>query len=169
MTVARFVLLAVSTLALGTVACVNTDPAVFVEAEITGPSAKLTPSSVAGFGATLEGVLAVSLHLGARASGSSRVSLRTFSLTNADQTVTLVGSLPVAFADASQHDPIEVAPDSTVLVPLTYTTGSALLAADKQKAICEASGLRIVGGIQDSLQSGATPLMSAVFAPTGCP
>ena len=156
-------------LALAASACVNTDPAVFVEARITGPSAKVTASAVAGFGAKLDGLFVVSLHLGARASGPSEVSLRAFSITNADQTKTLVDTLPVAYADTTQHDPVTVEPDSTVPVPLSFTTGKALLKADEQDALCKAGGLRIVGALQDSLQSGATPLTSEVFLPTGCP
>ncbi len=168
MTAARTTLLAAAGLALVATACVNTDPAVFVEARITGPSAIVTASSVGGFGAKLDGALLLSLHLGARASGPSKVSLRAFSLTNADQTATLVATLPIAFVDTSQHDPIDVEPDSTVPVPIAFSTGKALLTADEQAAVCNAGGLRIVGAIQDSLQSGATPLTSDVFLPTGC-
>jgi hypothetical protein len=148
---------------------VNTDTAVFVDAKITGPSATITASNVGGFGAKLDGAFILSLHLGARASGASDVSLRSFSLTNAAQDTTLVDTLPVTFSDTSQHDPIAVAPDSTVPVPLTFSTGKALLSAAQQSAICKAGGLRIVGALQDSLQSGATELTSEVFQPTGCP
>jgi hypothetical protein len=165
----RVATLSAAALALAASACVNTDPAVFVEASVTGPSAKITPSSVAGLGATLDGGFVLSLHLGARASGPSKVSLQSFSLTNADQTTTIVPTLPVAFSDSSQHDPVDVEPDTTVSVPLSFTSGNQLISAQEQTAICKAGGLRIVGAIQDSLQAGATPLTSQVFQPTGCP
>ena len=150
-----------SALALTLVASCNLDAAVFVAPEIKEPALTVGKEAL---GTSLKGSLVLSLHLGARASGPSEVTVGTFSLKNADQTVVHVENLPFTASPAS---PIGVAEDSDSTVEITIDTGSGLLLPAAHDAIC--SGQVVVSGvIQDSLATGSTPFASTPFTPT-CP
>ncbi|WP_437982119.1 hypothetical protein [Sorangium sp. So ce117] len=146
-------------LAMLTSGCINTDAAVFVEPSIAAPEATVSSSAL---GTGLTASFALELHLSARASGPSRVAVRTFAITSADQKTSIVEPLPVETTAAL---PVEVAPDSDVTVAFTVDTGAqgGTLKADAAAALCAAEGIRITGAIEDSLEDGATPVASAVF------
>ncbi|WP_437853555.1 hypothetical protein [Sorangium sp. So ce363] len=153
--------LAVAVLAVAASGCINTDAAVFVEPSIVSPGVTVF-SHVLGTGMT--GSFALQLHLGARASGPSRVAVRTFAITSADQKTSIIEPLPVETMAAL---PVEVAPDSDVFVPFNVDTGpqGGMLPADVAAALCAPEGIRITGAIEDSLEDGATPVASAVLHP----
>ncbi|AKT43985.1 hypothetical protein [Chondromyces crocatus] len=134
--------------------CVDTDPTVFVDASIVAPELALERVAL---GVSLQGTFALDLHLGPRASGTSEVSLNSFSITNADQSTTLVASLP-----ASPANPVEVDPGEDVRVELRFATDPGTLSAED--ALCTPNGIRITGTIQDSLQDGQTPVASPTFS-----
>ncbi|WP_438039702.1 hypothetical protein [Sorangium sp. So ce128] len=151
--------LAVAVLAVAASGCINTDAAVFVEPSIAAPEATVSSNAL---GTGLIASFALELHLGARASGPSRVAVRTFAISSADQKTSIVEPLPVETTAAL---PVEVAPDSDVTVAFTVDTGAqgGTLPADAAAALCAAEGIRITGAIEDSLEDGATPVASAVF------
>ncbi|NUO49447.1 MAG: hypothetical protein HOV80_11380 [Polyangiaceae bacterium] len=138
--------------------CIDTDTAVFVDATLGAPTLSVTGS---GLGASLGGSFALELHLGARASGPSDVTFTSFSLKAADDTV-LVESLPVA---PDKPSPVEVQPGSDVAVTFTIDTGSDVIASDVKDRIC-AGQVKISGVIDDSLESGSSPIESEPFTPS---
>lgn len=141
--------------------CPNTDAAVFVEPAIESP-ALLVTSSVLNTGVT--GGFTLKLHLGARASGSSQVSVGQFEIMDASMKTALITPLPL---DAGSTPlPVTVAQDSDVSVAFTFED---MLAKDVAATLCDPAGLVVSGTLQDSLQNTATPVDSAVFHATGCP
>jgi hypothetical protein len=144
---------------LGT-AC-NLDPAVFVEPAIESPRLALTGGVL---GSSLTGEFTLTLHLGARASGPSEVAFGAFSLVDANGEVVLDG-LPVA---PSRPSPIAVEPDSDELVVFTIDSGDEPIDDALATAIC-AGEIAIRGTLEDSLESGSSPVESDLFAATGCP
>lgn len=150
--------------ALALAGCPNTDPAVFVDAGIVAPSATVTENAL---GVALTGGFQLSLHLGARASDASQVSVESFAILSADQSSEIVSPLP-ATASGGVTFPVTVEPDSDELVPFTFENPDALLPAEKAAELCGAGGLRIKVVIGDSLQGGSTPVVSDVFQPS-CP
>jgi|SRR5687767_1567368 hypothetical protein len=140
--------------------CVDTDPAVFVDATVGG--ATLTVQG-GGLGVTLSGVFALELHLGARASGPSDVTFSSFSLKAADDTV-LVESLPVS---PDKPSPVAVEPGSDVAVTFTIDTGADTLPADLKDRICGGQ-VKIAGVLEDSLESESSPVESPLFS-ASCP
>jgi hypothetical protein len=141
--------------------CVNTDPAVFVEASIASPSATVTAGAL---GANVVASFQLVLHLGARASGPSAVSVQTFEITSADRRSSIVSPLAVT---TTAKLPVEVAPDSDVTVDFTYDSGARPRMQDDVMPLCATDGIRIQGTIEDSLEGGATPVASDVFH-AGC-
>jgi hypothetical protein len=148
--------LALSALA-GGAGCVNTDPAVFVEASIASPAAAVTGGAL---GTQLTGGFQLNLHLGARASGASDVAVRSFEITDADQTASIVAPLE---AVTTTTLPVTVEPDSDVTVSFTFDTGADLLPTEARDALCAPAGIRVTGALEDSLQDGATPVASGIF------
>jgi hypothetical protein len=145
--------------ALGT-AC-NLDPAVFVEPAIESPRLALAGGVL---GSSLAGEFTLTLHLGARASGPSEVAFGAFSLVDAKGEVVLDG-LPVA---PSRPSPVAVEPDSDETVVFTIDSGDEPIADALAAAIC-AGDVAIRGTLEDSLESGSSPVESDLFAATGCP
>lgn len=137
--------------------CVDTDPTVFVDASIGAPAAQVTSSTLV---TQVAGGFQLTLALGPRASGPSQVSLKAFSITDADQATTLVDSLEATTVTAL---PVEVAPDEEVVLDLRFDQEVDAAAAG---ALCDPAGIRFVGSIQDSLQDGATPVASSPFPAT---
>ena len=139
----------------------NLDPAVFVEPAIESPRLALEGGVL---GSALAGEFTLTLHLGARASGPSEVSFGAFSLVDADGVLVLDG-LPV---DPSRPSPITVEPDSDEVVVFTIDSGDEPIADSIAAAIC-AGDLAIRGTLEDSLESGSSPVESELFVATGCP
>ena len=141
--------------------CIDTDAAVFVDATIGAPALTVVPQGGLGFG--LQGSYALELHLGARASGTSQVTYTSFSLKGSDGSV-VVESLPVA---VDKPSPVSVDPGGDVLVTFTIDTGAATLDPAVKDQIC-AGQVRIVGVIEDSLESESSPIESSPFSASGC-
>ena len=142
--------------------CPNTDPAVFVDPTISSPEATLGGSVL---GIELTGSCSLDLHLGARAAGSSYVTLDEFSLVTASDKSPIVTPLPVT---TSPELPLTVDQDSDVVVAITFDTGNSLLPSSDKDAICAPGGVVIQGAIDDSLADAPTPVFSAAFDPSGC-
>jgi hypothetical protein len=151
--------LALPALAAGA-GCVDTDAAVFVEASIASPAAA---ASGGALGTQLTGGFQLELHLGPRASGRSDVSVRSFEITDAGQTSSIVAPLEAVTATAL---PVGVEPGSDVTVSFTFDTGADLLPVEARDALCAPAGIRVTGALEDSLQDGATPVASEVFQAT---
>lgn len=149
-------------LLLSLAACPNTDPAVFVEPVVTNPSCAVTGSSSLGY--EVKGGFTLSLHLGARASGSSSVQVQSFSIVDASHD-SVIDPLKLT---ADKMLPVTVDQDSTVVVSLSFDTAPALLMSDVIAKLC-AGDMFIQGTIDDSLENRGTPVTSGPFRPTGCP
>ncbi|MFO0619561.1 MAG: hypothetical protein U0414_43640 [Polyangiaceae bacterium] len=147
-------------LVLGLSAC-NTDAAVFVDPDIEDPAVTVTKAAL---GTTLTGSVTLTLHLSARASGPSSVTLGSFALKKSDGTTVLVENLPYSADPAS---PVAVAEDSTTTVKLTFDSGAKLLDAAVRDAVC-AGDVVVAGVIEDSLLTTSTPVVSDPFTPS-CP
>ncbi len=157
----RFHLLALFALAAPLAGCPNTDTAVFVDPTLDMPAATVTANAL-GTGIT-GGSFHLKLHLGARASGPSTVTLGAFSVTDATKTNTVVPQLDVA---STTVFPVTVEPDSDVDADFTFETGSKLLPADVGPKLCDPAGVVIHGTIDDALLGTSTPMDSPVFKPT---
>lgn len=150
-------------LALGPLGgCIDTDAAVFVDPSISAPEATINSGAL---GSTLSGTLRLSLHLGPRASGSSRVTALSFTIQSADQKRTLLEPLPVV-------SPAELSfsldPDSDADIVIRFDTEKKPLAAATRDALCGAGTVRVTGVLDDSLKGGSTPVTSEPFTITGC-
>lgn len=150
---------AAATLAAAASGCIDTDAAVFVAPSIAAPEANV---SAGALGTGLQATFTLQLHLGSRASGPSRVAVRTFEIASADQKTSIVAPLTVETTTAL---PVEVAPGSDVAVAFTADTSAegGTLPSEAAAALCAAEGIRITGSIEDSLEDGATPVASDVF------
>jgi hypothetical protein len=157
---AKLLLLAAPLLA----GCPNTDTAVFVDPSLDQASVTVSSSAL---GTSVRGDFQLSLHLGARASGPSQVSIGQFELMDAKKSAAIV--TPLALDAGTVQFPVTVQPDSTAMVTLAFDTGTKLLAADVATKLCDPAGFLIVGKIEDSLQDTQTPVESAVLHATGCP
>lgn len=139
----------------------NTDAAVFVAPTVESPSLAISKQAL---GTKISGSLTLKLHLSARASGPSSVTLQSFSLKSADQKTVFADALPF---QADKPSPIAVAEDSTTSVTITIDTGANLLPTSVHDGAC-AGQVVVTGVLQDSLDTGATTFASAAFTPTGC-
>ena len=156
---ASLALLVLTSAAIG---CPNTDAAVFVDAHVEAPALQVESLAL---GTRVSGSFDLTLHLGARASDTSEVSVESFAVLGAAQTTEILAPLQ---ATTTTTFPVSVEQDSDETVHFTFDTGNTLLPADDKAAICGAGGLRIKAVIQDSLQGGAVPVISDVFQPSGC-
>lgn len=161
MTIRATSFLVAASLAVGASGCVNTDAAVFVDPSIASPAATVTAGAL---GTNLVASFQLKLHLGARASGPSSLSVQTFEIASADRARSIVAPLA---ATSTTKLPVEVAPDSDVTVDFTFDSGAAPRPEDEAALLCAAEGIRIAGTLQDSLEDGATPVVSEVFH-AGC-
>jgi hypothetical protein len=142
--------------------CPNTDTAVFVAPEIAAPAADLSSSA---FGIGLTGSFRLNLHLGARASGPSEVSIGSFEIVDAGQKSTIVASLPV---ETTTRFPVTVEPDGDVSVEFTFDSGTEPLPAELEGELCDPAGVVVKGVVEDALLNAPTPVFSAVFHVSGC-
>lgn len=143
--------------------CIDTDPAVFVDASILAANATVAQETLV---TTIEGSCLLGLHLGPRASGPAEIQLGAVSVTNADQTATLVDVLSVS---ADRPLPVSVPVDSDVNVSLGFDAQDNLLETATYDALCGAATIVIRVALDDSLRGGTTTVASAPFAPAGCP
>jgi hypothetical protein len=144
-------------------ACINTDTAVFVDPTIAGTPTATVTSGALGAGIS-GGAFHLNLHLGARASGPSQVTLGEFQILDAGRKAAIVTPLLVD-AGATMF-PATVQPDSDLDVDFTFDTGTKTLPADVGTKLCDPAGVVIGGTIDDPLKGGATPFYSDVFHPS---
>ncbi len=145
------------------VSCINTDAAIFVEAQLTAPQLQLQESSLA---TAIDGSAALTLHLGPRASGPSEVSLLSVSLLADDQQSVLVEQVAVR---SEPRFPMEVGLDSDRNVTLRIDASENLLAADAKTTLCGATALVLQVVLDDGLRGAALTASSDPFALGGCP
>jgi hypothetical protein len=142
--------------------CVNTDPSVFVTPTITAPSAVV---QMGALGATVTGAFDLDLHLGARASGPSTVTLGEFSILDAQQHGSIVTPLSLT---GSLESPIIVQPNSDEDDDFTFDTGTMTEPMSVTSELCASAGVVIGGAFQDSLTGMSTPVASSIFHVSGC-
>jgi hypothetical protein len=156
----RFGLTMTAFSAVLSIAACNTDPAVFVDAEVVQPTLAVDPGVL---GASVSGGFVLSLHLGARASGPSEVTLGALSVVDASGNV-VYEPLP---ATPSESSPITVEPDSTVEITFAVDSGAEPVSDAVLQALCAGNvAIRVV--LEDSLESGSSPIDSEPFAVVGC-
>jgi hypothetical protein len=144
--------------------CIGDDEAViFVEPSVSSPDVNITSSVL---GSTVSGYFQLRLVLGPRASGSSTVTFGSVNITDVFGKTTLVPSLSLT---PSKTFPLDVPPSSDIKIDVTYSLGDKTVPMMTTDAMCTTSGVTISGTINDSLQGGATPFLSDMFMPTGCP
>ncbi len=158
---ASSLLFAAPLLLAGLTGC-NTDAAVFVDPTVEDPKASVQGGAL---GVELTGRFTLDLHLGARASGSSKVTLGEFELVTGANKSPVVSPLPLV---GDKTFPLTVDQDSDVVVHFTFDTGKNPLPASTKDALCGAGGVAVKGTIEDSLAASSTPVFSASFDPSGC-
>jgi hypothetical protein len=144
----------------GATSC-NTDAAVFVEADI---ESSVVTVSQGALGTNIAGTFTLTLHLGARASGPSEITLGSFSIKNEAGDV-LLDTLPVI---SDRPSPITVNPDTDESVTFAIDSGGEPLDEDLYPQLC-AGKIVISGVVDDSLDPGPNPVDSEPFTATGCP
>ncbi|MBW2524441.1 MAG: hypothetical protein JRI23_09710 [Deltaproteobacteria bacterium] len=145
------------------VGCIDTDPAVFVEAGIENAQATVAQETLA---TTIEGSFDVALHLGPRASGPADVGLGRVSVLSGDQASTLVDVLAV---EPSPPFPVTVPVDGDVRVAVSFAAADNLLEADDYDALCAAGAAVVSAALDDSLRGGTISAVSVPFVLAGCP
>lgn len=140
----------------------NTDAAVFVTPTVETPSLTVSKTTN-GLGTQLDGSLFLRLHLGARASGPSQVTLTAINVTNDVGSGDYVDNIPYT---TDQSSPIDVEEDSDVNVKITLSTGASLQPLALYDTICKGGKVVITGIFNDSLQDTGTKFTSDSFAPT---
>jgi hypothetical protein len=148
---------------LTSLGCINTDPSIFVDVQVSSPSFAVQPVAL---GATVTGGFTMSLHLGARAAGSSEVNVQGFELVSEDESAILVPSLPLAAEGATF--PVVIEPDTDVVIDLVVDYGGDTITAAEQQTLCDAGTVRYRGSITDSLRGTTVPVLSEPVAVLGC-
>ncbi len=152
----------VAAISFAAAGCVDTDTAVFVDANIDAPSFTLKQVAL---GTQLEGSFQLTLHLGARAAGESEVTYGTFSLVDSKTGDVVVDNLAVS---PSEPAPVTVDPGGAdTAVTFTVDTGGDLLPADVADKLC-ADTIEVRGVIHDSLSTTETPVRSDAVSVGGC-
>ncbi len=146
-------------------ACINTDPAIFVDPTFTMASATVTTGPL-GTGITGSSFV-LDLHLGARAAGPSTVSMPEFSIKDAKGVTDIVSPLVVSSGDLTF--PATVQQDSDVIGHFTFDTGAnKTLNPMVGTELCASGGVTLGGVVDDSLSGRSTPIPPFLFFPTGC-
>ncbi len=143
--------------------CINTDAAVFVEAELTKPQIEVLESSLA---VGLEGQATLTLHLGPRASGPSEVSLLGVSLLAKNDQSVLVESIAVR---SEPSFPITVQLDSDRSAVLHIDGPDNALPTDVKTTLCGAPAVVLQVVLDDGLRGATTIAVSGPFGLSGCP
>lgn len=152
------------TLATISTGCIGDDEAIiFVDPSVSAPEGTVVSNVL---GSTITGSFQLRLVLGPRASGSSKVTIGSVNITDAQGKSTIVPSLSVM---TSQSFPLDVPPSSDINIDVTYDLGGATIPMATAEALCMPAGVAISGTISDSLHSAATPFLSESFKPMGCP
>ncbi len=155
-------LLAFSALA-GTFGCINTDPAIFVDASADDASITLQKGLL---GYELQGGFTLTFHLGARASGSADVSIQGFAIASEDQKTSFFEALPLKTNGATF--PITVDPDADEVVKLTIDYGSDTVPKEDGDSLCSAGKAIFSGSFTDSLRGTSQPITSEAVTVLGC-
>ena len=143
--------------------CINTDAAVFVEAELTKPQIEVLESSLA---VGLEGQATLTLHLGPRASGPSEVSLLGISLLAENAQSVLVESIAVR---SEPSFPITLPLDSDRSAVLHIDGPDNSLSTNVKTTLCGASAVMLQVVLDDGLRGATTIATSGPFGLSGCP
>jgi len=143
--------------------CPDTDAAVFVELSIQNPTLEVETSVLA---TAVSGSFDLRLHLGPRATDAAEVTLGSLSVTNHDQTITLIAPLA---AVPNPAEPWIVNVDSDVDVSFTIDGLDNEVEVEAVDALCDPGGIIISGAFDDSLEDALKPVTSRVFHATGCP
>ena len=144
--------------------CINTDPAVFVDAKIADAMIVATDSGVA---VGISGGFSLSLHLSARASGTATVTASGFSILAADGTTTIHS--PLGYTPSLPF-PVSVAQDATVEVQIGFTNKQNQLASAALTSLCKPGGVIIQAVLDDSLRGGSfTTQTPNPVTVSGCP
>lgn len=148
-------------LPLALTGCVNTDAAVFVEPTIEHGEAAVSGGTL---GVSVKGAFTLKLHLGPRASDSSKVDLVSFNLLDAGQKAEIT---PIVLS--MQDSTITVAPETDTTQLISFDIGGKTLPSATKPKLCDPAGIVIGGVLQDSLLATSTPFFSPIVHPTGCP
>ena len=143
--------------------CINTDPAIFVEASLQQPTIAIEGSVLAS---AIAGGVVLDLHLGPRASGPATVSLVSGQLLSANGTGPLLDGLSMTSAPSM---PLTVGLDEDVEVRFSLAASDNLIDEATVNALCEPGSMTFSIGIDDSLRGGGVSATSGVFSPSGCP
>jgi hypothetical protein len=146
-----------------TAGCIDTDPAVFVEATVVDPAVTLTQGTLVS---TVAGSFTLALHLGPRAADAAQVSLGVLSLASSDRTTTFVPTLAVHTAPSF---PVTVEVDGDVPIAVSFDAQDNQLETATYDAICAAGSVVITGAFDDSLRGATSLIGSQVITPSGCP
>ncbi|HRI63639.1 MAG TPA: hypothetical protein PK156_05360 [Polyangium sp.] len=148
-----------STLMIG---CGN-EAIIFVDPTVSSPQVNVISGIL---GSTVTGSFQLQLVLGPRASGPSTVNFGAVNITDAGGKTALVSSLSMM---PSEPFPINVAPDSEIMVNVPFDLGNKTIPMATMQALCSAGQVTISGTITDSLVDTATPFVSEAVKPMGCP
>lgn len=143
--------------------CINTDAAVFVEADLTEPQIEVRDSSLA---VGLEGKATLKLHLGPRASGPSEVSLLGVSLLGENARSVLVESIAVR---SEPSFPITVQLDDDRSAVLYIDGPNNVLSTDVKTTLCGAAAVVLQVVLDDGLRGATMIATSGPFGLSGCP
>ena len=143
--------------------CINTDPAVFVVANIENESAKVQASSLV---TALDGALTLRLHLGARASDSATVEVSAFQLMSADGNRLLHS--PLSFETTAVF-PFLVEQDATHRLDIQFSGDANQLPTAIGDDLCGGGSLRYRVVLEGSLRGSSFDVTSpAPVAVGGC-
>ncbi len=142
---------------------IETDPTVFVTATAESPTVNVVNEAL---GTSVSGGFTLSLHLGARASGSSDVNIQGFQITTKDKNTVVVDVVPLEASNAKL--PITLDPGGDEEVKLQINLGSDLLAKEVGQKLCNFSEMIYTGSLTDSLRGGTLPLDSDLVTVSGC-
>lgn len=142
---------------------INTDPSIFVDVDVVDPTIGVETNAL---GTVVTGGFMMSLHLGARAAGSSQVNVQGFELISEDQNTIIVESLPLAAK--GQPLPIVVEPDTDEDIEIVIDLGSDQLPQEVGQKLCSFARARYRGSISDSLRGTTVPVLTDPVDVTGC-
>lgn len=161
----RLLFLPVAAALVASLGCdgINTDPSIFVDVDVLDPTVAVENNAL---GTVVTGGFTMSLHLGARAAGSSAVNVQGFELISEDQNTIIVESLPLAADGAAL--PIVVEPDTDEEFAIVIDLGSDQLPQEVGQKLCSFGKVRYRGTITDSLRGTTVPVLTDPVQVTGC-
>lgn len=161
----RFAYLSIAAAVLAGLGCdgLNTDPTIFVDVDVLNPTVAVEEKAL---GTAVDGGFTMSLHLGARAAGSSEVGVKAFELVSEDQNTIIADSLPLAGKGAIL--PVVIEPDSDLDIEVVIDLGGDLLESEVGQKLCAFGKVRYRGAITDSLRGTDVPVLTDPVQVTGC-